>query len=99
MSNYEIKIDPHAFDRIRHLIDNAPDDVLESYKEELAKLQESPTTLSRPAPIPLWVGHQMFECFITHWPHRYRFMTYFKYSQDETALLVESIGLVVYDME
>jgi hypothetical protein len=95
MDGYTIKIDRHAFDRIRHRMDDAPQVVWDELKAHLRRFAQSPASLSRKAPIPFYVGHQMFECFIPVGRELYQFRIYFKYSQDEETILIEHVGLAI----
>jgi hypothetical protein len=98
---YKVEIDNRAFDGIRHRLDDAPLDViLPELRQQLLWFAESPVTRSRPAPIPLWFGHQMFDCDLIRAGDRlYHFFAYFKYSQDEAKILIESFGLVIHDAD
>jgi hypothetical protein len=70
-----------------------PAPVLADLREALRELAQSPTTLSRPSRMPFVPGEQCFERSFILPPYRYFFHVSFKFSQDETTILIAHIGM------
>jgi hypothetical protein len=66
---------------------------LDKLREALQEFAKSPTTHSRQSTLPFVPGEQCFECSFIHPPHRYFFHITFKYSQDETTILIARFGV------
>jgi hypothetical protein len=70
-----------------------PQDDRSFVSHELGKLAETPVSLSRPSATPPYPsGYQVYEFFRKGQNRTTGFSVLFKYSQDETRLLVAAIG-------
>jgi hypothetical protein len=92
---YRIRIGEGAW---RNVQTPVPVQVRDDLREALRELAKSPTTLSRPSRLPFVPGEQCFECSFIYPPYRYFFHVSFKFSQDETSILIAHIGLSRTDL-
>jgi hypothetical protein len=90
---YELEYSPEAFERLPASL---PTQVVESLRDALDALAQSPTSLSRPTVLPYAPRGQLFHHHCDHQGTRHRFAVFFFFSQDETRLRIFAI---LYDSQ